>query len=252
MQHNVSPLEFRQALRELQVMKGCLAEISPRTRGRASENYQSSVDQLQAVPSFRQLPSSRAAETFSAEDHSNTAAARVVAEDNATIRRLWTADVERLQREIVQLKEMQDACTKSKPMSYQLIRELEGLQLSLVQERARADKLREEKDAVRLAYARDVEFLEDMLAQATAENDRLHADQLQLKQKLLQRSNATGEALPSVSCKAIDLVRAPKSPESQQTLPEPDSELSVRSLVELDGMLPLLGDRFGGQLVAPA
>jgi len=62
----------------------------------------------------------------------------------------------------------------------ELYRELEVLELSLVQERQRVNALLEEKTQREVSHARDISELEGMLEQATMEKDRLVAENRRL------------------------------------------------------------------------
>mmetsp|Transcript_111506 Transcript_111506/g.310510 ORF Transcript_111506/g.310510 Transcript_111506/m.310510 type:complete len:209 (+) Transcript_111506:68-694(+) len=62
----------------------------------------------------------------------------------------------------------------------EMYRELENLELALVQERQRVHALLEEKSAREVSHARDIAELEGMLKQATCEKDRLVAENRRL------------------------------------------------------------------------
>lgn len=68
----------------------------------------------------------------------------------------------------------------------EMFRELEALELALVEERRKVGTLLEEKAASEVSYKRDVSALESMLTQVSSENDKLKAENKRLSAEVAQ------------------------------------------------------------------
>lgn len=155
----------------------------------------------------------------------------------------WQADVTRLEQQMMQelerLRERADCLPADVPAAsgtsdelQQVYRELENLEIALVQERQRVAQLLEEKEALKAGHTRDIGELEEMLAQVMAdkeqlaqENHRLTAEVLSLRtmkvRKLIKAQDGSdGDEDPPTPVSR-------RSRSSMHTLEEPDIELSI-------------------------
>jgi len=91
------------------------------------------------------------------------------------------AECQRQRQEILRLQLLNDPSSTTNaggggggpPELVEAFRELERLELALVEERQRSAQLLEDKQAAEASHARDVAMLEKMLQQVLSENDRL-------------------------------------------------------------------------------
>lgn len=131
-------------------------------------------------------------------------------------------------------------------LAQELVRELEALELALVEERQRGAQIEEERDAAADAHRRDVAELEDMFMQMFAENECLQAENRRLKgaqqcggaamgrSRELDKGTATKARDSDAILVAHDKLKAVcgvTSPAlSSRTASEPEMERSTQSL----------------------
>lgn len=170
-------------------------------------------------------------------------------QESQQLRVQWQSDVSRLEQELAAQRAAlasaqaqsatAPAASSAEPsgaeLEREMFRELEGLELALVEERGRSATALEERDAAISAHNRDVEVLEGMLARMGGENEELREDNARLSAQLAvlhvarreRQLNAPALISPA-KAKGFDQESGPPSP--ARSMEEPEVERSARSI----------------------